>query len=304
MSMPLRSIVLSFTIACVRSSTTCLWDSGKGAKFDLTPLKTQNPVSVSDRAQTTGQNDFVYTFGICDNVAAPPVCLTQQGEQRVGIGVFGKATPGWQTKKGEDWATTPAGQEPHCMYLGNPEVAPEWSLLSDKNPGMGVQITYTQGQHCTQKNPDGSKKRRALNVRFVCSKHDIFKKDEQVIYESAHCEYDITIESSYACPVECGFGSGGNMCNNHGICRYDTDAGRSRCFCNAGYAGGGCDQEATDDTPTYGPVLGLLIFVTITTVALIAGIVGLWRYMRNRTLNSEVTLSEAYGQLRNDFNSN
>ena len=78
----------------------------------------------------------------------------------------------------------------------------------------------------------------------------------------------------------------------------------SRCFCTAGYAGGGCDQEATDDTPTYGPLLGLLIFVTITTVALIAGIVGLWRYMRNRTLNSEVTLSEAYGQLRNDFNSN
>ena len=114
-----------------------------------------------------------------------------------------------------------------------------------------------------------------------------------MIDESKHCTYAITIESMYACPTECGFGSGGKMCGGHGICRYDTDAGThalsgpnkapndkkgvAKCFCNAGHAGAGCSEAPAGAVATYGPVLGLLIFVTIVMVGLVAGIFFLYR---------------------------
>jgi len=121
------------------------------------------------------------------------------------------------------------------------------------------------------------------------------KFEDQVIDEAAHCTYAITVESEYACPTECGFGSSGAICGDHGICRYDTDAKRARCFCNSGHKGAGCDQVDTDDQPTYGPVLGLLIFVTIAVVALIAGIAYMWRYFQQRTVPQA---GEAYGRLQ------
>jgi hypothetical protein len=169
------------------------------------------------------------------------------------------------------------------MYLGNPDVAAQttWSLLDDKDPGAGVQLKYTGGQHCS------SGARRALAIKFKCAKSGLENIEQQVIDESKHCQYDITIESEYACPTECGFGSATSMCANHGICRYDTDAKRARCFCNRGWRGAGCDEEGSEESaPTYGPVLGLLIFVTVVVVVLIGAMVFFWRYMHQRTMNT------------------
>jgi len=283
---------------------TCKYDSGRGATFDLSGLATLTQTSaaeVSDRIQTS-QMDYLYTFGICKSVEAPANCIKPDGQSQVQY----TSAPGWQTKKSEK----PGGAKlPHCKYLGNPEMEAnnKWSLLdpacssSDPkerencDPGQGVQLQYLNGQHCT----NGDKRKLILN--FKCSKSHIEKFERQVIDEDSHCAYAITIDSEYACPVECGFGSSGSMCNNHGVCRYDTDAKRARCFCNQGYTGAGCDQQGEEEAPSYGPVLGLLVFVTIAVVALIAGIVFLWKYLHNRTLPVS---GEAYGRLQNDFGNN
>jgi len=166
----------------------------------------------------------------------------------------------------------------------------QWSLLDKTDPGAGVTLTYTGGQHCS------NGQQRALAINFKCAKNKVETFEKQIIDESAHCTYAISLESEYACPTECGFGSAGSMCNNHGICRYDTDAKKARCFCNNGFSGPGCDQTP-EEAQGYGPLLGLLIFVTIGVVALIAGIVFLWRYMQKRTLPDQ----EQYGRMQSDF---
>jgi len=290
-------VVSSTVLLAAVSATTCSWDSKKGATFDLSALQAitdGSPAVASDRIQL-GNQDFLYTFGICNNAPAPANCLYPDGKARVGVGT---SAPAWQTRESETWGNMPAGQEPDCKYLGNPSIAPQWSLLNEEDEAMeplGVTMTYTGGQHCS------NGQRRALALNFLCSKNQIEKIEEQVIDESDHCKYEITIESQYACPVECGFGSGGAMCNDHGICRYDTDAKTARCFCNGGWEGGGCDQESKANAHPYGPLLGLLIFVTFAIVVLIGGIIFLWRYMSNRALNNEISLTEAYGRLHNSM---
>ena len=155
-------------------------------------------------------------------------------------------------------------------------------------------MTYTGGQHCS------SGLRRSLAINFICSSNKIETFEKQVIDEAAHCTYAISVESEYACPLECGFGSAGAMCGGHGLCRYDTDAKKARCFCNSGHAGAGCDQSSASVVTTYGPILGLLIFVTIIMLLLAGGIGMLWRWMALRTVPNS---GEAYGRLQNQFGS-
>lgn len=145
---------------------------------------------------------------------------------------------------------TPDIEKRLCRYLGgngdndhegNGNLArdAEFSLLDEENPGAGVRLTYKQGQTCHSGVSSGY--RRQLHLNFKCSSSQIRKIDQnvsllsspvqnnshmqssltpvsQVMDESAHCEYEITIESEYACPTECGFGGGHSICNNHGVC--------------------------------------------------------------------------------------
>jgi len=270
----------------------------KGVSFDLSALSKLTEggdTTAFDRVQT-GQSDYLYTFGICHSVAPPANCLKADGTPQVKVAT----APGWQTKRSESWATMPAGKLPSCKYLGNPDfgttsnpINRQWSLYDPTDPGRGVSLTYTGGQHCS------NGQQRALQINFLCSKREIEKID-QVFDESEHCKYEITLESQYACPLECGFGSSGSMCGGHGICRYDTDADRARCFCNSGHSGAGCSDGAPDEEgQSYGPVLGLLIFVTIVMVALVGGIYMLWRFMSTRMMAGHQ--EEIYNRMRNEF---
>jgi len=110
--------------------------------------------------------------------------------------------------------------------------------------------------------------------------------------------YEVTIESEYACPLECGFG-GHQLCSNHGVCGYDSDLKAARCFCNDGFSGDGCQDSGPkqEESNNYGPILGLLIFVTIALVGLAAAVVGLWRYMHQRTLPLD---GQSYAALGDD----
>jgi len=273
----------------------CRYDTGKGATYDLTPLAslTQDGSGqdIKDRIQTT-QAGYTYTIGICNSVAPPSACMKSGKSVVRPGGHLNGPSPAWQTK----------GNNPdNCKYLGDPDMPNhhKWALLDENDPGMGVSLTYTGGQHCTHTDSAGNKLQRALTVNFKCSANNFESFEEQVIDESDKCTYEITLESEYACPTECGFGSAGNMCNNHGVCRYDTDAKRARCFCNRGFIGPGCDTEGEEEAPpTYGPVLGLLVFVTIAVVALIAGIIFLWNYLSKRTA---VTAADQYGHLSDTF---
>merc|ERR1712178_7640 len=283
--LPLRMrqhVTLVFLVALSRfgvDSAThtmdCKYDSKKGATYDLTKLKeltVTKELTVRDR-MTVAEKDYQYTFGICTTVAPPKNCQKDDGTSRVDP----TTAPGWQTNASQTAENTPNIEDRQCAYLGNRVLKDfaKWSLLDSENPGAGVTLTYTEGQHCS------SGQRRQLALNFKCSKSDIEKIDRNVMDESEHCKYEITIESEYACPTECGFGGGHSICNKHGVCGYDADSAVARCFCNEGYSGHGCDttQETEEDLQGYGPILGLLIFVTIALVVLVAAVVGLWRFM-------------------------
>lgn len=181
------------------------------------------------------------------------------------------------------------------FYLGNEdlELYSKWDMLDEDRPGAGVKLTYTGGQHCS------NGERRSLVLNFECSATaGIEKFEETVMDESGHCTYEVTVLSEYACPAEFGFGGGHSLCNEHGVCGYDTDAEEARCFCNEGYSGPGCDQS--QDSPGlqgYGPILGLLVFVTIAIVGLVAAVGFLFRYMSQRTMPLD---GESYARLGDD----
>jgi len=275
----------------------CKYDTGKGASYDLTKLQelTQTkPFVVRDRYQVA-QKDYVYTFGVYHTVEPPKMCLNADGSSRVDP----YWAPAWQTNGTQTEYNTPKIDDRHCMYLGGngegvlSNVA-EWSVLDEEDPGtLGVRLTYTHGQHCSSHG-----ERRKLKLNFKCMRVGIEKIEKNVMDESSHCTYEINIESEYACPTQCGFGGGHAICNNHGVCGYDTDNNVAKCFCNEGYSGPGCDESPEQQSiKGYGAILALLIIITIAVVALGAALVGLWRFMSVRTVPMD---GQSYARLEND----
>jgi len=281
----------------------CTYDTKLGAKYDLSKLQgwtKLKPLTVSDRLQDA-EKDYVYTFGICHTVKVPDACKKTNGESKFDASDH---FPAFQTNSTQSGLPS---EDQDCFYLGSPELNEEdktkWSLIDDKNPGAGVILTYKDGQHCSHKDAQGNKLRRELSLKFMCSVHggEMERIRETVMDEASQCKYEITVESEFACPTECGFGGGHSMCNEHGVCGYDTDAKEARCFCNEGFGGAGCDEQK--DAPGlagYGPILGLLIFVTIAIVGLVAAVAALFRFMSKRTVPMD---GESYARLGDDGDS-
>lgn len=244
--------------------------------FDLSPLqKSAIPYTAQDRLQTSEKN-YLYTFGVCKSVAPPQNCQTKAGESRVRW----STSPAWQTRTDESAHTVSSVESLDCKYLGSPEQdTHEWSV-NPEDPAAGVTLTYTNGQSCS------SGQRRKLALNFKCAPKTISKIEDLIIDESAHCEYDITIDSEYACPLECGLADTGSVCSAHGLCGYDSDAKRSRCYCNQGRIGEHCTEaaQAEGEGAAYGPLLGLLIFVALAMVVVIGLLVALVRFMRGRNV--------------------
>jgi hypothetical protein len=293
------------------------WDTGKastsasGATFDLSKLQEwteSNPLEAHD-AFRASDKDYKYTFGICNTIAPPKDCAHNENQDHYW-------SPAWQTNSSEEkigqGTKLPNGDTKHCMYLGGNGEGKmkrdaEFSLLDEDDAAAGVRLTYINGQHCT--NHGGPELRRKLKLNFKCSEHtaglQIGQDVEQplnvgknIMDESAHCAYEITIFSQFACPTQCGYGGGHAICNSHGVCGYDTDTKQARCFCNEGFAGPGCDQaQEKEGLQGYGPILGLLIFVSVALLGLVGAVVGLWRFMSQRTVPLD---GQTYARLEDD----
>jgi len=276
--------------------------------YDLTKLQQLSqvkPAVVKDRMQVA-QLDYVYTFAVCSTTKPPANCLAADGTSRVDP----YWAPAWQTNGTENAITVPDVEDRLCRYLGgNGEgqlsTVSKFSVLDPKNPNdLGVRLTYSYGQHGS-----GAYKnqRRELDLNFKCSHacsgsqtcvENWSDPSQNVMDESHHLKYEITIESEYACPTECGFGGSHSICGGHGVCGFDTDLKQARCFCNEGYSGSGCDAASEEEgLAGYGPILALLIFVTIALVGLVAAVVGLWRFVSERTVPLD---GQAYARMDSD----
>jgi len=263
-------------------------DEATGTSYDLTELMALNPGETQDRISADAA-DYKYTFAICSTVAAPKECQNADGSSRVSH----YWAPAWQTKKSEEGEKVTGSTT--CFYLGNPDWAEHGalSLYDPEDPAAGVSLQYSGGQSC-----HSGKLRRAIKFNFRCVRNGIETFEKNIIDESEHCGYEVTIDSKNACPMECGFGGSHSPCGDHGVCGYDTDRKASRCFCNDGYTGNGCGDEVKSDDNDYGAILGLLIFVVIALVALAGGGLFMFRYLQKRTLSLD---GESYSKLENSF---
>lgn len=272
-------LLLVFLIAFVQASDMACKTTFPGASYDLSKLASmQTSFSVQDRIQTNELN-YLYTFGICKAVPAPSNCKNADGTSRVRY----DSAPAWQTRVDESSTTTDSSKLT-CKYLGSPDAAAHsFSQINAEDPAAGVTLKYTGGQHCS----NGLRRTFALNMK--CAPKTVEKIEKLVIDESAHCEYEIGIESEYACPTECGLVATGAVCAAHGLCGYDSTVKKSLCFCNTGRTGAYCTDAVEEESSQLGPILGLLIFVVIALVGVVALLIAMWRYIQGRGLGDVYT---------------
>lgn len=80
------------------------------------------------------------------------------------------------------------------------------------------------------------------------------------------------IPSVLGCPQECPLTAAGKVCNDAGICRWDSDLGAPRCFCDSNYISKACDVPA-------GPMpVGKIVGALFGGIALGAAIVVAYAY--------------------------
>ena len=111
--------------------------------------------------------------------------------------------------------------------------------VDNDDPSTGVTIQYLNGDGA---GCQGNK--RSLRISFYCMSNPSSLPNESSVTEFPQCTYNIRMESQYGCPVSCGEANR-KLCGGNGVCGYDRDEQKARCFCNDGYYGSACENEGT-----------------------------------------------------------
>jgi hypothetical protein len=213
-----------------------------GATFDLSPLilGTRFNYHVKDSMDSIERN-YTYVFNICSNVGHVPE--------------FCDPTPAPAYQVSEENA--------QCFRLANDPTDAEWALIDPANPTTGISMTYKGGDQCGNSNKD-----RSLKISMLCSTEEGMSEfDSERVIED-HCEYSMTVNTLFGCPLECPVGANRQLCTGHGFCGMDDDHNKPQCFCYSGWYGDACEIQA--DTGELGAFGVLLIVVILLRGGLLA----------------------------------
>lgn len=275
------AVVMSLMIVgcheAVAVSSSCVYDTGVGATYDLSYLKFPGAYSVLDA--NAAQYNFTYFFNVCENTAEYPytentpssACVTTTGS--TGQTQTGPA-PAWQLYNNAEL----------CHRLGNSPTNSNWTLFDSFDVTRGVSLQYFGGDVCPW---DKGYAQRSLILHFQCFESGGITHIEPVV--ETNCQYEIFLKSTFGCPTEC-FGSNLKLCSSNGVCGYDSDEKRARCFCNPGYTGDYCTNVVDDSVN--GTVVGVLVIVSILLVLVLGVLAYLWYRIKNLRLDPA-----AYDQL-------
>lgn len=274
-------------VAKKRDDNKCTW-SCQGATYDMSVFTSDIGHRVLDSRHNQDSGNFTYVFNVCGDLQQAPNSHTPNPP-----GFFGdncNVTHGNKDGSKLD-GPAPAFQLSNkygfCYRLGHSYKDSDWGLVDAANPSRGVSLTYKDGNTCD----DGQQ--RSLKLIFMCGKDasNPFANSGHFVDEVDDCSYEIFTESIYGCPNQCPIVN--NMvCNNKGVCDYDTDLKAARCFCQPGWGSNDC-ATSTDGDGGLDAVGGVLIFVCILLVALLGVLVYLWNKIRTLRLDPK-----AYAQLR------
>lgn len=255
-------------------TTSCRW-TANGTTFDLSGLTLPSWTSYNVTDVRADENtDFGYHFNVCADAAVPQNAGCDQSQKVVA----------YQTDNNNDM----------CYRLSKP-AADGWDfgMFDVNNPARGVVLKTDGGQTC---NVNGAEVPRELRLVFQCSHDTSNKFDQEQVTETNTCHYYIQLNTIHGCPTQCLDSKATTICSGNGICGYDTDAGRSRCFCNSGYAGSTCSSRTTKShrKTTEGVILAFVLLLLVAVVGMVA-----YMFLKLRRLNVDPS---AYENLQGRFN--
>lgn len=166
-----------------------------------------------------------------------------------------------------------------------------FSLYDDTRPARGVSITMVggSGQWCY---PGQT---RTFTVSVQCAPIVLATVGTATVFERNKCDYQMELKSIAGCPTQCI--NNGLLCANNGVCGYDTDAKRSKCFCYSGFTGGDCSAPAGSAAAGLSGEAIILIVVCVV-LSMVIGLV-VFMFLKLRKLQVDPA---AYDQLQGRFN--
>lgn len=172
-------------------------------------------------AETTNSS---YTFNIGTNVQNPPAACG---------GANAIVSPAYQvTANGGGLSCLTAGYD----LTKRPSLFSQ-ALFDGLNPARGWSLTYSGGQ--SSGCPNGIS--RSFTINFICGRGPFpapgatSASNMTFIDEENSCQYSAYVRAISNCPAECINPADGSLCNNAGVCGYDSALSAARCYCNNNY---------------------------------------------------------------------
>jgi hypothetical protein len=182
-----------------------------------------------------------------------------------------------------------------CYAVGGPSALGwNFSLYDSTKPARGVSLTMLNGdsQWCP------NRANRTFTVSLLCAPMPTTTfNTSATVFELNTCDYRMEIKSVAGCPTECTGGpSSQSVCGGNGVCGFDTDANRAKCYCYAGYAGSSCAPAGAAAAGLSAE--GVILIVVCIVLAMVIGLVG-FMFLKLRKLQVDPS---AYEQMQGRFN--
>lgn len=188
-----------------------------------------------------------------------------------------------------------------CYQVGGPS-AQGWnfSVYDTTKPARGVSLTMLNGEStwCPVNRQTGAVRNRTFTVSLLCAPMPTNTfYTSATVFELNQCDYRMEIKSVAGCPTECTGGPGSqSVCGGNGVCGFDTDANRAKCYCYAGFAGSGCAPAGAAAAGLSAE--GVILIIVCVVLAMVIGLVG-FMFLKLRKLQVDPS---AYEQMQGRFN--
>jgi hypothetical protein len=236
----LRSSVACFALAAVGSAFECNHKFKSPAMhYDLSLLMSEHVDYFANDTYYDLGRPFQYFFNVCSNTREDALPFPGGDRSLCQHGTEHESEAAAYQIVGAT-ANNPDGE---CFRLGDASDM-EWKLL-EEGQLTGVQLKYRGGDQC-----GAGPATRSFAINFVCVEEatsvrpPVSKVEEG--YDDSKCEYEVTVETIYACPTQCVSQNTRTSCAKHGICGIDIDADAARCFCNQAWTGEYCQESRAE----------------------------------------------------------
>ena len=238
----------------------------------------------------------IYNFNFGSDIATPgsPACLNKWKQPPNGNWPSGPWQGAFQVEQSLNT----------CYILGGPSALGwNFSLYDATKPARGVSVTMLNGENTFCPMNRAAKppapQNRTFTMSLLCANMPTSTVyTSATVFELNTCDFRMEIKSIAGCPVECTGGpASSSICGGNGVCGFDTDANRAKCYCYSGFAGSGC-------TPSSGPSGGGLSaegVILIVVCIVLAAVIGLVAFMFLKLRKLQVDPS-AYEQMQGRFN--